>query len=93
MAPRRGTPVTLRQAATRYGLNPATLSRWARRGLVTVIAASQGRGHPITLDEHSVASIAQRYLRNPGKGKATAVDADQLQSAISDNKPKTRGVK
>lgn len=69
---RRGTPITLNAASRRYNLNPSTLSRWARRGIVTVIAASTGRGHPVTLDESSVLSMAERYHRDPGKGKSTA---------------------
>lgn len=65
------TPITTRDAARRYGLNHATLARWARRGLVVILAPAKGPGHPQYLDEASVERLSKLYLKDPGRGKRT----------------------
>lgn len=62
------TPIVLREAARRYGIHAPTLSRWADRGIVTVLEEPTVRGKPRILDELSVARAAATYSKAAAKG-------------------------
>lgn len=65
------TPIALREAARRYGIHAPTLSRWADRGIVTVLEEAAEKGKPRLLDELSVARAAATYKKDPGPGRHT----------------------
>lgn len=62
------TPIALREAARRYGIHAPTLSRWADRGIVTVLEEPPLKGKPRILDELSVARAAATYAKGAAKG-------------------------
>ena len=55
--PPRGTPVSQRQAAAKYGVSPGAVRAWVRKGWVTVLLPSSGSGHKMLVDEYDVAQI------------------------------------
>ena len=62
------TPIVLREASRRYGIHAPTLSRWADRGIVTVLQEPTAKGKPRILDELSVARAAATYSKAAAKG-------------------------
>lgn len=62
------TPIALREASRRYGIHAPTLSRWADRGIVTVLEEPEVKGKPRILDELSVARAAATYSKAAAKG-------------------------
>ena len=55
--PPRGTPISQRQAAAKYGVSPGAIRAWVRKGWVTVLQPSSGNGHKKLVDEYDVAQI------------------------------------
>ncbi|HUU64451.1 MAG TPA: hypothetical protein VMX96_11150 [Dehalococcoidia bacterium] len=74
-------PVTVREASALFDIPFSTIARWVKRGYITILKESPGRGLPMYLDKLSVESIVDIYRRDPGRGKSTvrfrlsAVDA------------------
>ncbi len=58
--------LSLREAAARYEVPPATLSNWVKVGRVALAAERGVRGQPLLLDEESVREAAALY--RPGRG-------------------------
>ena len=55
--PEKGTPITMRAAAVKYGTSSKTVLNWVRYGFVTVIKPGKGRGSKTYVDERDVALI------------------------------------
>ena len=55
--PPRGTPISQRQAAAKYGVSMSTIGRWAKKGWVKVLDHGEGPRSIKLLDEHEIAYI------------------------------------
>lgn len=69
--PEQGTPISIKAAANRYGLNRPTLNRWVIRGIIHVLQYAERPGDPVLVDEREVAHYARAYQKNPGRGRWT----------------------
>ena len=66
-APGNGIPISVHQAARKYGVSRQTIYDWAKKGRIATIAAGKGQeGSRVLVDERAVASI----VRTEGVGKA-----------------------
>lgn len=73
--------ISLRAAALKYGVKAMTLSGWVKRGRVKLLFRPAGPGHPMLLDEDSVAAMSARYLLHPGPGRRTDLPGKSLAPA------------
>ncbi len=53
-----GVPITVSEAARKYGLLAQTIHAWVKQGIVRVIDAGRGRGSRKIVDESDVAYLA-----------------------------------
>ncbi len=56
-----GRPITVSEAAEKYGVPVSTIHRWVQQGYIKAIANPEGRGRKKILDEASVAFCAEIY--------------------------------
>ena len=54
-----GQPITVSEAARKYGVLSQTIHAWVKQGLVRVLDPGKGRGSRKTLDESDVAYLAK----------------------------------
>lgn len=62
----KGEPISISDAARKYGIHTSTLTRWMQRGYIAQIGKD---GRRTLLDEADVAYCAKVYLSDSGQGK------------------------
>lgn len=62
--------ISLRAASRKYGIANQTLSRWVKRGMVSVILRTENW---LYVDEGKLGELIERYRQNPGQGKRTLI--------------------
>lgn len=67
--PAHGTPIGLAEAARKYDVPHPTLSRWAKRGEITVIKYPAANGLPMEVDERTVYDAVRWKTAKPEKGQ------------------------
>jgi hypothetical protein len=67
----RGVSIGVRQAAEKYNVASATISRWVERGLIRRVSGEVVRGQRVLIDEADVAYCVALYNQDPGRGKKT----------------------
>lgn len=67
--PSPGTRIGLAEAARKYGVPHPTLSRWAKRGEITVLERPERNGFPMQVDERSIYDAVRWKTLNPDKGQ------------------------
>jgi hypothetical protein len=58
--------ISVRAAATKYNLTTTTISRWASKGIVTIVSKTPNWTY---ISEKEIAQLADKYHRAPGRGK------------------------
>lgn len=58
--------IGIREASRKYGIHPATLSVWAKKGVIKIISVESNR---TLLDEQDVAYACYIYKRNGKQGR------------------------
>lgn len=72
-----GVPITVSEAAKKYGVPVSTLHRWLERGYVSALNNESGRGKRKILDEATVAYCAEIYhVRKPYNTRAPLLESD-----------------
>lgn len=73
--PPTGTEISVKRAATEYGLHVPTLYRWVRRGDmgITILSEPENPGDPLLIDASTAWTVAREYHRGAGKGRRTAI--------------------
>jgi len=66
--PPQGTPVSISEAARRYGIAQSTVSRWCQKGYIRVLQEPVAGGAEKLVDEHDVARCAAIFARRRGAG-------------------------
>lgn len=62
----KGEPISISDAARKYGIHTSTLTRWMQRGYIAQLGKD---GRRTLLDEADVAYCAKVYLSDSGQGK------------------------
>jgi hypothetical protein len=62
----KGNPISISDAARKYGIHTSTLTRWMQRGYIAQLGKD---GRRTLLDEADVAYCAKVYLSDSGQGK------------------------
>ena len=72
-----GQPITVSEAARKYGVPVSTLHRWLERGYISALNNESGRGRRKILDEATVAYCAEIYhVRKPYNTRAPLLEPD-----------------
>ena len=70
--------LSIREAATKYGIPQRTLSDWVGDGLVRVMRKGERRGQPTLVFEDDVAQLAAHY--KPGRSRWNRPSLEQVAS-------------
>jgi len=60
--------ISMSEAERKYGIPNPTISRWVKRGYIPILTRTEWITY---IDEAIFSKIAERYNKNPGKGKKT----------------------
>ncbi len=60
--------ISIRGASRKYGVDHSTISRWAKKGYITVLLRTD---YETYIDESNAANVIAEYKKDPGRGKYT----------------------